>query len=228
MKKLILTAMLLMVLTLPVSGQDYWNLRVSAHGSYSEPGDIHARPAGIGARFLIGEPGGNFDVGFEVEKWFRTYDLYDATMDSLDGEPDGIQSGKILAENKQSGLGFSVMFRYQFLNLSSNMFYTGGGGGFYFIQSKREEARANDQTGIWEVVYVDNYLATKGHAFGIAGIERSLYGQFNIFLEGKFTYIFDANIKKNEEINDVVQEIKVDIWDDPYMISGIFGLRYNF
>ncbi|MCD6161013.1 MAG: hypothetical protein J7K40_01185 [candidate division Zixibacteria bacterium] len=228
MKKLMLAAILLLAITMPASGQEFWNLRISVHGSYSEPGDAYSRPAGIGARFLLGKPGGNFDMGFEVEKWFRTYDRYDATMDSLDGIPDGIPSGKTTAENKQSGLGFSAMFRYQFLNLSSNNLYTGAGGGFYFIQSKREEARANDQTGLWEVVYVDNYLETKGHVFGIAGIERNLSGQFDIFLEGKFTYVFDAYIKKNEEINGDTQEIKVDIWDDPYMISGLLGIRYNF
>ncbi len=216
MKKLLLTIVLMLTLTLAVSAQEYWHLKTSMHAIAASPSDDHGLAYGYGGIITFGLPGGSYDIGFEVSKWWRTFYIYDPIMDELqqrnEDEDVNIESGKIESEHKQSGLAFSLLFRYRFLNLFSNyMLYTGTGGGFYFIQENREEARQNPQTGIYSVVEVGNYLDTKGQGFVFLGIDGQIFSKINLFAEGRFTYITEW-----------------DRWDDPYLLSGNFGLLYNF
>ena len=210
MKKVFLVAALVTALCLSASGEEYWNLRTGIQGIVAKPEDPNGAGAGFGARVLFGANGGSYDIGFEVERWSRSYDLADSLMDSLQAVGE-IPAGKSVALNEQSGLGFSVMFRYRLYNLASNNVYTGAGTGFHFIQARREEARQNERTGYWAVYKIDHYLDTKQHAFVLLGVERYLAYDLNLFLEGKFTYIFDW-----------------ERWDDPWLYTGTLGLRYSF
>jgi len=225
MKKVILITLLVLMLTLSVSAQEYWNLRTSLHGTIAVPSDTNGMASGFGAKFLIGPSDKletmGFTVGFEIERWSRSYELYDGLMDSLQAtireiSADGdttyeITPGKKLAENTQSGLSFSALACMKFMQGYSFRPYVGAGGGFYFIQAKREEARQSSETGYWAAEKVDNYLETKTHGLAFAGVETNLFNGFNCFLEGKFTYITDWSK-----------------WDSPYILSGIFGVRYSF
>jgi len=198
MKKVLLITLLVLMLTLSVSAQEYWNLRTSLHGTIAVPSDTNG-----------------------MERWSRSYELYDGLMDSLQAtireiSADGdttyeITPGKKLAENTQSGLSFSALACMKFMQGYSFRPYVGAGGGFYFIQAKREEARQSSETGYWAAEKVDNYLETKTHGLAFAGVETNLFNGFNCFLEGKFTYITDWSK-----------------WDSPYILSGIFGVRYSF
>ncbi|GEM_PF-1757014 len=231
MKKVLLITLLALMLTLSVSAQEYWNLRTSLHGIIAVPGDTNSMASGFGARFMFGPSDEfktmGFTVGFEIERWSRSYELYDSLMNHLQGtireittNPDDtsradttyeITHGKKYAENNQSGLSFSVLACMKFLHGSSFRPYMGAGGGFYFIQAKREEARQSSETGFWAAEKVDNYLDTKAHGLAFVGVEANLFKSFNCFAEGKFSYI--TNWGK---------------WDNPYILSGILGIRYSF
>ena len=235
MKKIVLITLITLFLTSLAIGDEFWNLRTTVHGTVVKLSDDHGMASGLGARFLFGERGGAFDVGFEIEKWYRTYELSDPIMDSLQNEikeiVDGdtvyqIQHGKNQSENNQNGICFSTLYRMQLAQVSSFRFHIGAGGGFSFIQNKREEARLNTETGYWDVLKIADYLETKLHGMLLAGIGRELTHGLDFYLEGKFTYIRNAFIDRGYDDNGNPKH--PDIWDDPYFITGILGLRYSF
>ena len=214
MKKVLTITFLAIILTLSASAQEYWNLKTSIHGVLAAPSDDNSMATGIGARFMFGPPGKDdpisYDIGFEVEKWFRTFELYNASMDTLQANGE-IPDGKTMAIHKQSGLGFSALFRVKFMNASSFRPYTGLGGGFYFIKERREGTPTNLDTGFRYVELRDNYIETKANGFIFGGLEGDLFNGFNFYLEGKFSYLTNW-----------------DKWDDPYIFSGLLGIRYDF
>jgi len=214
MKKVLTITFLVIVLTLSASAQEYWNLKTSIHGVLAAPSDTNGMATGIGARFMLGPPGKgdpiSYDIGFEIEKWFRTFELYNASMDTLQARGE-IPEGKTMAIHKQSGLGFSALFRIKFMNTSSFKPYTGLGGGFYFIQERREGTPTNLDTGFRYVELRDNYVETKADGFIFGGLEGDLFNGFNFYLEGKFSYLTNW-----------------DKWDNPHIFSGLLGIRYDF
>jgi hypothetical protein len=218
MRKVLLIPMLVLALTVISSGQDFWHIKATMQGLVLQPGDANSLAYGFGTMVTFGYPDGDYDVGFEVQKWWRNYDLFDREMDSLSNENQLIPA-KRYAENKQDGLAFAALLRYKFLDVFSDFkLYSGAGGGFYFIQVEREEARQNINTGLWEVLNIDYYLETKPQVFAFLGLDGNLSEKMNIFMECRITYIPDWTPWN-------------DWWDDfygPDIVSGNFGIRYSF
>ncbi len=214
MKKALLVLGLLFFISLPASAQEYWNLKTALSGIAVFPADSNGMAFGGGARVSFGEPDGSFDIGFEASKWWRSFDLFDPLADSLilEGSISDTDYDSQL-DREQQALQFSVFTRYRFMRLFSEGMnvYSGIGGGFYFLQERREEARQNPITGIWEIVMVDNYLDTKAQSFVSLGFDGNLFGKFDMYLENRFTYVFDW-----------------DRWDNPYAYSLGLGLKYVF
>lgn len=205
MKKVLLAVVLMLALTTLASGQDYWNIRTSLLGIAAIPGDSNSIGFGGAAMITFGMPGGKYDFGFEVAKWWRSFALYDSLMDTLFAED---------ADYDQEGLRFSLLGRYKVLSfLSDNRanLYTGLGGGFYFFQESREEARQNPLTGLYAIEKIDNYLETKGQIFILIGVDGELFNHINLFWENRGFYIFDW-----------------DRWENPREFSSSLGLRYDF
>lgn len=214
MKRALIVIALILFITLPASAQEYWNLKTAFDGMVVLPADSNGIALGGGVRVLFGKPDGSFDIGFEVSKWFRTYDLKDSTTGALidSSKLDGTLYDDQL-ERDQQVLQFSVLTRVRFFSLFDNSLdlYSGLGGGFYFLQEKRQEARRNPLTGLWDVVKVDNYLDTKAQTFITLGFNGSLFNNLDLFAEYRFTYVYDW-----------------DRWEDPYANSLGLGLKYEF
>ncbi|MCP4583147.1 MAG: hypothetical protein GY839_16185 [candidate division Zixibacteria bacterium] len=213
MKKALLTVVLLLALAVMVSAQEYWNLKTSIKGIDVMPGDGNNMGIGAAAVVTFGAPDGQYDFGFEAAKWWRTFDEVDSEVAELIGSGDIVRDNADV-EVDQGGLKFSALGKYKVFSLISEGkldLYTGAGAGFYFLQESREEARQNPATGLWAVEKIDKYLDTKGQSFILMGLDGDLYNNLNIFLEARFTYIFDW-----------------DRWDDPYEIGSALGLRYDF
>jgi hypothetical protein len=213
MKKALLISLLMLLITLPVSAQQYWDLKTSFQGNLVLPADSNGAAYGGALMTTFGAPDGSYEVGFEAAKWWRTFSLHNHFIDSL------IQEGRLtrdndLAEYDQQGLQFSLLARYRFYSLMEEGkldFFTGMGGGFYFLQEKRQEARQNPATGLWSVEKVDNYLLTKGQSFVMLGLNSRLASKLDMFWENRFTYIFDW-----------------ELWEDPYAFTTSLGLKYEF
>jgi hypothetical protein len=213
MRKALLAIVLMLALTAMASGQEYWNIRTSLQGLAAKPGDDNSIGFGGAAMITFGLPGGNYDVGFEVAKWWRSFTLEDALMKRLHDQGNS-NIYKIDADINQQGLRFSLLGRYRILSLMSDNrinIHTGMGGGFYFFQESREEARQNPLTGYYEIQWVDKYLETKAQAFFLLGLDFSLINQVDLFWENRFSYIFNW-----------------ERWNDPYELSSSLGLRYDF
>lgn len=214
MKKLFLVVVMIVALSAVGSAQQYWHLKTSLDGRAAVPADSNGMALGYGLSFTFGRPGGTYDIGFEIAKWSRKYNLYNALIDSVQAgyyESTGVPEGKTKAENRQRGLAFSTSFRYRFIELSSYRPYFGAGGGFYFIRVNREEARPDPLTGVYSIDNVDYYLDTKGQSFFLLGLDANFLAHTTLYLEGRATYIFDF-----------------ERWDHPYIFSGGFGLQYQF
>lgn len=212
MKKALLIIVLLFLVALPASAQEYWNIKTAFQGNAVFPADSNGMAFGGAIVVTFGVPKGSFDIGFETAKWWRSFNLFDQLTDSLLNEGD---LDNTLYDNRlnrdQEGLKFSALMRYKFYNLMALDLYSGVGGGFYFLQESREEARQNPLTGLWEVEMVDNYLQTKAQSFVLLGFNGELFHKMNLYLENRFTYIFDW-----------------DEWENPYAYALSLGLKYEF
>jgi hypothetical protein len=230
MKKLIMIILIVLLTTILASAGEFWNLRTTAHGTIVAFWDDHGIASGLGARFLFGPRDGFYDLGFEIEKWFRSYETFDSVMDSLINVGSKLEGGldreSAYADNDQSGLSFSMLLRSNFGNLGSTKIYIAAGCGFYFIQHKLEDARQSTETGYWDVFKVDDYLETKFHLTTLLGVETELIYGFSLYLEGWSTYIHKAHINKGNDANG--NPVRPDIWDHPYLATSTLGLRYNF
>jgi hypothetical protein len=213
MKKALLVVVLLFLITLPASAQEYWNIKTAFEGTAVFPADTNGMAYGGAIVVTFGVPKGSFDLGFETAKWWRSFDLFSALADSLLNVPNGLDGDLYDSQLKheQEGLKFSVLGRYKFYNLLNLDLYSGVGGGFYFLTEKREEARQSPLTGLWTIEKVDNYLQTKAQSFVLLGFNGEVFNKINLYLENRFTYIFDW-----------------DEWDDPYAYSLSLGLKYEF
>ncbi|OQX92061.1 MAG: hypothetical protein B6D58_04860 [candidate division Zixibacteria bacterium 4484_95] len=218
MKKVFVIPMLILALTVISSGQDFWHVKATMQGLVLKPGDDNGLGYGLGTMVTFGYLDGTYDIGFEVQKWWRNYDLFDRKMDSLSNE-NQLTPAKKYAENKQEALGFAALARYKFLDVFSDYkLYSGAGAGFYFIQVNREEARQNVNTGLWEILNIDYYLETKAQVFAFLGLDGSLSEKMNVYMECRMTYVPDWTPWD-------------DWWDDfygPDVVSGNLGLRYIF
>jgi len=213
MRKALLTIVLMFGLTIIASGQEYWNIRTSLQGLATIPSDSNSIGFGGAAMITFGLPGGKYDIGFEVAKWWRSFTLHDDLMQQLYDDGD-TNIYKTDADFDQQGLRFSLLGRYKVLSLLSDNrvnLYTGLGGGFYFFQESREEAKQNPLTGLYSIQMVDKYLETKGQAFLLLGFDSGLFDHINLFWENRFAYIFNW-----------------ERWENPYEISSSLGLRYDF
>jgi len=213
MRKALLAIALVVALTAMASGQEYWNIRTSLQGLATMPGDSNSIGFGGAAMITFGLPGGKYDIGFEVAKWWRSFTLHDNLMQQLYDDGD-TNIYKTDADIDQQGLRFSLFGRYKIMSLLSDNrinLYTGLGGGFYFFQESREEAKQNPLTGYYAIQWVDKYLETKGQAFLLLGFDGGLFDHVNLFLENRFAYIFDW-----------------EKWENPYELSSSLGLRYDF
>ena len=213
MKKLLLIAVLLFLITLPASAQEYWNIKTAFEGTAVFPADSNGLAYGGAVVVTFGVPEGSFDLGFEAGKWWRSFELFDELADSLLNVPNGLDPNFYdnQLKREQEGLKFSALGRYKFYHLMSLDLYSGLGGGFYFLTERREEARQSPTTGIWAVEKVDNYLQTKAQSFILLGFNGEIFNKMNLYLENRFTYIFDW-----------------DEWDNPYTYSLSLGLKYEF
>jgi hypothetical protein len=218
MKRFLLTPVLVLLLTIVSSGQDFWHVKVSMQGTALMPGDDNGIAYGYGTMITFGYPNGDYDLGFEVQKWWRDYDLFDKKMDSL-SNVNLLTPKKKYARNEQGGLAFAALFRYKLLNVMSDfILYSGAGGGFYFIQVEHEEARQNVNTGRWEILDVNYYLETKAQALMFLGLDGKLSEKIDLYLESRMTFIPDWAPWD-------------DWWDSfygPDIVSGNIGLRYKF
>jgi hypothetical protein len=158
MKRILVVATIILLLALVASAEDFWNLRTTAHGTIVRFSDDFGVGKGLGARFLFGARHGVFDLGFEVEKWFRSYDTFDRDMDSLiaigNRDQGGLDRQSPYADNEQDGLSFSMIFRYRLYNLGLGGVYSGTGVGFCFISHRYEDPRQSQETGFWDVFMV--------------------------------------------------------------------------
>ena len=216
MKKALLVTALILLISMPVFAQEYWDLKTSFQGLAVKPGDSNGMAFGGGLLVTFGVPDGRYEFGFEANKWWRSYDQFDAEVDSLRhiNRLDTLDYTTSDMQHDQEGLQFSVLGRYRlysFMGGDMMDLYTGVGGGFYFFQEKRQEARQDPLTGLWDVETVDNYLETKGQTFFIIGLSGNLIGKFDYVFENRMTYVFDW-----------------DVWDNPYALSTSLGLKYNF
>ncbi len=222
MRKTLIVIALLILMTLPASAQDYWNLKTAFDGVAVFPADSNGAAFGGGIKVSFGNPDGTFDIGFEVGKWWRSFDLNDpftgeliragSYTDTLDGTP--VITEDSLLNRDQQALQFSIFTRYKFFSLFNDGLdlYSGVGGGFYFLQERREESRRDPSTGYWEVVKVDNYLDTKGQTFFSLGFDSHLFTKIDVYVENRFTYIYEW-----------------DKWSgDSYAYSLSLGLKYQF
>jgi hypothetical protein len=213
MKKALLVTALILFISMPVFAQEYWDLKTSFQGVAVKPSDSNGMAFGGGVMVAFGVPNDGYEIGFEAAKWWRSYDQFDREVDSLR------TAGRITystsdMQHDQEGLQFSILGRYRLYSfMSENMLdlYTGVGGGFYFFQERRQQARQDPVTGLWDVEKVDNYLETKGQTFFILGLTGTLIGKMDYIFENRFTYVFDWNI-----------------WDNPYALSTSLGLKYSF
>lgn len=224
MKRFLLIPALVLLLTVVSSGQDFWHVKASMQGMALMPGDDNGLAYGYGTMITFGYPDGAYDLGFEVQKWWRDYDLLDGLIDSLSSDGLLYSKGELItnkkyARNEQSSLAFAVLCRYKFYNLFSDfMLYSGVGVGFYFIQVEREEARQNVNTGRWEILDVNYYLETKAQGFVFLGLDGKLFEKIDLYFEGRMTFIPDWAPWD-------------DWWDSIYgpdVVSGNIGLRYSF
>jgi len=215
MKKLAFVIALIVTLSLTASAQEYWHLKSSVKGLAAMPADSNGMALGYGLSFTFGKPAGSYDIGFELAKWRRTYDLYNFLIDSVQAgyyESVGVPAGKTQSENRQSGLALSTVFRYRVMELSPKYRpYFGAGGGFYFVRVNREEVRPDPLTGVYTLADVDYYLETKGQTFFLLGLDTNFLAKLNLFAEGRFTYIFDF-----------------ERWERPHIFTGGFGIQYQF
>jgi hypothetical protein len=213
MKKALLVTALILFISMPVFAQQYWDLKTSFQGVAVKPGDSNGMAFGGGFMVTFGVPDGSYEIGFEATKWWRSYNQFNAEVDSL-REAGRIDYNTSDMAHDQEGLQFSVLGRYRLYSLTSDGLldlYTGVGGGFYFFQERRQEARQDPTTGLWDVEKVDNYLETKGATFFILGLTGTLTGKLDYVFENRMTYVFDWNV-----------------WDDPYALSTSLGFKYNF
>jgi hypothetical protein len=213
MRKALFVIALMLALTTMASSQEYWNIRTSLQGLAAKPSDDNSIGFGGAAMITFGLPGGKYDIGFEIAKWWRSYALEDPLMKQLhdQGNPNIYKSD---ADINQEGLRFSLLGRYRVLSLLSDNrinLYTGLGGGFYFFQESREEAKQNPLTGLYAIQMIDRYLETKGQTFLLLGFDGNIINHVDLFWENRFSYIFNWNR-----------------WDDPYEIGSSLGLRYDF
>jgi hypothetical protein len=224
MKKALVCAFLLMVTFSMGAAEDFWHIKVSPQGVVAIPQDGNGAGYGAGARIQFGYPKGNLDVGFEIYKWWRSYDVLDQFMkekslDSLIRE-GGLSNGAIIndsmANYDDNGLSVAVTAKYKFLDLSDNMgIYGGSGIGLYMIQVKRDEVRQNNRTGYWQIQYADYYLETKAQIPIFIGLE----GNIPIFAANKWSYYAESRF---------ANILNWDRWDSPMEIGFGLGIRYNF
>jgi hypothetical protein len=224
MKKALVCAFLLMVTFSMGAAEDFWHIKVSPQGVVAIPQDGNGAGFGTGARIQFGYPKGNMDVGFEIYKWWRSYDVFDPFMHqkSLDsliregGLPGGAIINDSMANYDDNGLSVAITAKYKFLDLSDNMgIYGGGGIGLYMIQVKREETRQNNRTGYWQVLKSDYYLETKAQIPIFVGLEGNLpilaANKWSYYAESRFTNILNW-----------------ERWDSPMEIGFGLGIQYNF
>jgi hypothetical protein len=224
MKKALVCAFLLMFSFSLGVAEDFWHIKVSPVGLVAMPQDGNGAGFGTGARIQFGYPKGNLDVGFEISKWWRSYDVLDTFMQRKSeqgliregGLPGGEIINKSQAKYDDSGLSVAVTGKYRFLSLTDNMgLYGGAGLGLYMIQVKREETRQNNRTGYWQIQYTDYYLETKAQVPIFVGLEGNLpilaANKLSYYAESRFTNILNW-----------------DRWDSPMEIGFGLGIRYNF
>ena len=207
MKKALLAIVLLCMITIPVSAQEYWNLKASLNGNLVKPDDSHGAAFGAVMTMTVGVPDDDYEIGFEVSKWWRSYTLADSAVEATDTTLSG-------SKHDQTGLSFSIIGRQKLYSLLDNNrldLYGGGGGGFYFISENRQEARQNPNTGLYSVEEVNNYLLTRGDLFVLLAFDTKIFPKLSLCWENRFTYIFDWHE-----------------WDNPYTYGSSLGLRYDF
>jgi hypothetical protein len=224
MKKALVCAFLLMVTFSMGAAEDFWHIKVSPQGVVAIPQDGNGAGFGTGARIQFGYPKGNLDVGFEIYKWWRSYDVLDSFMlvKSKAGliREGGLSGGAIIndsmANYNDNGLSVALTAKYKILNLTDNFrIYGGGGIGLYMIQVKREETRQNNRTGYWQVLKNDYYLETKAQVPIFVGLE----GNLPILAANKWSYYAESRFSNI---------LNWDRWDSPMEIGFGLGIQYNF
>jgi hypothetical protein len=220
MRKVMVGAILVLMVSTVALAQDFWHIKVGAGAIIAMPKDGNGAGFGPGGTVIFGYPQGNFDVGFEARKWSRDYDINDEFMTALSdsgilregGLPNGAQVHKSTARYEDSGLSFAFNMRYKFYDITPSIgTYAGAGLGVYIIQVRREESKQNNRTGYWQVQFVDYYLETKMQEYAFLGVEGPITGKIGFYVEGRLAYI---NSWKR--------------WDDPYILDGNLGLKFNF
>ena len=207
MKKALLAIVFLSMITIPVSAQEYWNLKASLNGILAKPSDSHGAAFGAAMTMTVGAPNDDYDFGFEIAKWWRSFTVPDTEVQAIDSTLAG-------SHHDQTGLSFSFTGRHRLYSVIENNLldiYGGGGGGFYFLSENRQEAGVNSVTYLPEVQKVNKYLLTKADVFVTLGFNTRILQKLNLYWENRYTYIFDWNE-----------------WDNPFIINSSLGLRYDF
>jgi len=224
MKKALVCALMLMFTFSLGMAADFWHIKVSPQAILAMPQDGNGSGYGTGARIQFGYPNGKYDLGFEIYKWWRGYEVFDEFMrdksrDSLIRE-GGLTDGAIVqdsfAKYDDNALAVAMTGKYRFIDLSDNNgFYAGSGLGLYMIQVKRDEVRQNNRTGYWQIMYADYYLETRVQVPVFIGME----GNIPIGAPNKLSYYLESR---------VAYIINWDRWDDPMELGFGLGIRYNF
>jgi hypothetical protein len=221
MRKVIVSALAVLIVSSAAVAQDFWHIKVAAGAMIASPSDGNGVGFGPGASVIFGYPHGNFDMGFEVRKWSRSYDIFDSLMNAL-SDRGQIRIGgsanptqiihQSQSHHEDSGLSFAVNMRYKFYDITPNIgVYAGGGIGVYLIQVRRDESRQNNHTGYWQIEFVDYYLETKAQENIFLGVEGPITNKIDYFVEGRTAIINSW-----------------DRWDHPYVLDGNLGLRFSF
>jgi hypothetical protein len=222
-KALVCAFMLIFTFSLGMAA-DFWHIKVSPQAVIAMPNDGNGAGLGTGGRVQFGYPKGKVEVGFEIYKWWRSYEVFDGFMwgksrDSLIRE-GGLTNGAIIidstAKYEDNGLSVAVTGKSRFLDLSEDMgLYGGAGLGLYMIQVKRDETRQNNRTGYWQILHADYYLETRVQVPLFVGLE----GAVPVFTPNKWSYYAESRMTNILNWNK---------WDNAFEFNFSLGLRYNF